>query len=97
MSQIDLERLRVRQSFFVPTERKDLVNSIHYQLSTHLSPIYGHNAWFLREYGNTVIFEIDYGYMYVHLFASREPSVQEVENCFKQARARANARIIDSG
>lgn len=70
MSQINLERLRIRQSFFVPIRREKLKTSIYAELIKDYGkqhPLSAIRQWTIEEHGNVITFTINYGYIYVLL------------------------------
>ena len=48
MSSIDLERLRVKRTFFVPIRKENLAKEIHNELNKYLSPIADIPSWIFK-------------------------------------------------
>ena len=65
MSSIDLERLRVKRTFFVPIRKENLTKEIHNELNKYLSPIADIPSWIFKKYGNTLIFRVNYKLLYI--------------------------------
>lgn len=68
MSAINMERLRVIQTFFVPVEREKLTVSILNELEKYLGKVsVDVEAWWVEERQNTIIFTVNYENMYLLL------------------------------
>lgn len=88
MSQIDLERLRVRQSFFVPIKKEKLAQLIHHELLGN--PKLGGKLhvitkpWTMEMHGDLISFHKSYRYSYILLRLSGLPTLKEVEKISKE-------------
>lgn len=65
MPTVDLERLRVMQSYFVPVRREEIAERIFKEISKSLPPVYGMDAWDTDERENCIHFGLCLDYFYV--------------------------------
>ena len=79
MSSIDLERLRVKRTFFVPIRKENLINEIHNELNKYLSPIADIPSWTFVKHGNTLIFRVNYKLLYIGFELRRSKKKKGIE------------------
>lgn len=109
MSRIDLERLVVRQRFYIPAKVSKLRNVILKELKESDSPIYDVDSWILAEdHARSFIIEYLYKHFFVKLKTSGEKRTKEYvkeiaqeydtgfpETFFKTIQSRVG-RVIDT-
>jgi len=83
MSEIDLERLRVRQSYFIPIRREKLAEVILKELEKESAPI-GIPCWDMEEHGNSFSFSADLEYSYIVLSFTGEVSAKKIRELSKK-------------
>ena len=79
MSSINLERLRVKRTFFVPIRKENLINEIHNELNKYLSPIADIPSWIFVKHGNTLIFRVNYKLLYIGFELRRSKKKKGIE------------------
>lgn len=91
MSGIDLDRLVVRKSYFVPIPLNDLKDAIIRELDASDPPIYKHHAWFIRqEHKKCLTFERWYGYLHIREESIGKRTREVVEKIAKEYDAKVS-------